>query len=219
MITHLALNSHPNPKRVLVIGGGDGGVLREIVKHDCVEEAVLVEIDECVIRVSKQYLPEMSKGFNHPKVTLHVADGFEYLQNLETPFDVIITDSSDPDGPAANLFGPSFYKLLSNSLTDENGIVCTQGSENIWLNLGLIKELKDICKSAFPVVEYTYAAVPTYTSGQLGLLLCCKNPKANVKKPLRVWDLKTEATINKYYNREIHEASFVLPTWARTALQ
>lgn len=217
MITHLALNSHPNPKRVLVIGGGDGGVLREIVKHDCVEEAVLVEIDECVIRVSKQYLPEMSKGFDHPKVTLLVADGFEYLKKLTTPFDVIITDSSDPEGPAANLFGVKFYKLLADSLT-EDGVVCTQGSENIWLNLGLIKDLKQICKTAFPVVEYTFAAVPTYTSGQLGLLLCSKNPKANVKKPLRVWDRKTEARINRYYNREIHESSFVLPTWAKKVL-
>lgn len=218
MITHLALNSHPNPKRVLVIGGGDGGVLREIVKHDCVEEAVLVEIDECVIRVSKQYLPEMAKGFKHPKVTTHIADGFKYLQNIKTPFDVIITDSSDPDGPAAALFGPSFYKLLSDSLTPD-GVICTQGSENIWLNISLIKDLKATCKTAFPVVEYTHAAVPTYTSGQLGLLLCCKNPKANVRKPLRAWDRDTEAKINKYYNRDIHEASFILPNWARKLLQ
>lgn len=217
MITHLALNSHPNPKRVLVVGGGDGGVLREIVKHECVEEAVLVEIDECVIRVSKQYLPDMSKGFNHSKVTLHVTDGFEYLKNLDTPFDVIITDSSDPDGPAANLFGEKFYKLLYDSLTP-NGVVCTQGSENIWLNLKLLKDLKSICKSAFPVVEYSFASVPTYTSGQLGLLLCCKNPKADVKKPLRAWDRETESRINRYYNSEIHEASFVLPTWAKKVL-
>lgn len=217
MITHLALNSHINPKRVLVIGGGDGGVLREIVKHECVEEAVLVEIDECVIRVSKQYLPEMAKGFDSPKVTLHVADGFEYLKNLTEPFDVIITDSSDPDGPAANLFGPSFYKLLHDSLTTD-GVICTQGSENIWLNLGLIKKLKAVCKTSFPVVEFSSAAVPTYTSGQLGLLLCCKNPTANVKKPLRVWDPETESTINRYYSSEIHEASFVLPTWARKVL-
>ncbi|KAH0611103.1 uncharacterized protein H6S33_011530 [Morchella sextelata] len=79
MITHLAMNSHPSPKRVLIIGGGDGGVLREVVKHDAVEEAILCDIDEAVIRLSKQYLPHMSKGFQNPKTTIHVGDGFKFL--------------------------------------------------------------------------------------------------------------------------------------------
>jgi spermidine synthase len=218
MITHLALNSHPNPQRVLVIGGGDGGVLREIVKHESVKEAVLVEIDECVIRVAKQYLPDMSRGFDHPKVTLCVEDGFKYLSELTTKFDVIITDSSDPEGPAAALFGVPFYNLLSRSLADDNGIVVTQCSENIWLNLSLLKEFRDICRKVFPVVEYAYTTVPTYTSGQLGLFVCCKNPTANVKIPLRKWDEETETIINRYYNSALHTASFVLPTWAKLIL-
>ncbi|KAF5100003.1 hypothetical protein D0Z03_000906 [Geotrichum reessii] len=218
MITHLALNSHPNPKRVLVIGGGDGGVLREIVKHDSIDEAVLVEIDECVIRVAKQYLPDMARGFDHPKVTLHVDDGFKYLTNLTDKFDVIITDSSDPEGPAAALFGVPFYSLLSNSLTDDNGIVVTQCSENIWLNLNLLKEFRNTCRKVFPIVEYASTTVPTYTSGQLGLFVCCKNPAANVKIPLRKWNPETEAIINRYYNSALHSASFVLPTWAKLVL-
>ena len=218
MITHLALHSHPNPQRVLVIGGGDGGVLREIVKHETVKEAVLVEIDECVIRVSKQYLPDMARGFDHPKVTLRVEDGFKYLSELTTKFDVIITDSSDPEGPAESLFGVPFYNLLSRSLADDNGIVVTQCSENIWLNLNLLKEFRDTCRKVFPVVEYAYTTVPTYTSGQLGLFVCCKNPAANVKIPLRKWSEETEMTINRYYNSTLHTASFVLPTWARLVL-
>jgi len=125
MITHLAMNSHPNPKRVLVIGGGDGGVLREVVKHDMVEQVTLCEIDEAVIRLSKQYLPDMAAGFDHPKVKVYVGDGFEYLSSHKNAFDVIITDSSDPEGPAAALFQKPFFELLYAALR-EDGIISTQ---------------------------------------------------------------------------------------------
>ena len=98
MIAHIPLASHPNPKNVLVIGGGDGGVLREILKHPSIETAVLVDIDEAVPRVSKLYLKEMAKGFDDPRVTLHIGDGFKWLQENKGSYDVIITDSSDPVG-------------------------------------------------------------------------------------------------------------------------
>lgn len=126
MITHLAMNSHPDPKKVLVIGGGDGGVLREVVKHSCVEEAILCDIDEAVIRVSKKYLPGMSVGFQHPKVQVHVGDGFEFLKNRRGEFDVIITDSSDPEGPAESLFQKPYFELLRDALRD-GGVITTQG--------------------------------------------------------------------------------------------
>jgi spermidine synthase len=126
MITHLAMNSHPNPKKVLVIGGGDGGVLREVVKHECIEEAVLCDIDEAVIRLSKQYLPHMSAGFKHPKVKVHVGDGFKFLDEYKNAFDVIITDSSDPEGPAESLFQKPYFKLLHDALR-EGGVITTQG--------------------------------------------------------------------------------------------
>ena len=127
MITHLAMNSHPNPKKVLVIGGGDGGVLREVVKHECVEEAVLCDIDEAVIRVSKQYLPGLSGVYEHPKVKVHIGDGFKFLDDYKNAFDVIITDSSDPDGPAASLFQKSYFELLHGALR-EGGVITTQGN-------------------------------------------------------------------------------------------
>ena len=126
MITHLGLFSHPDPKRVLVIGGGDGGVLREVVKHECVEEATLVDIDEAVIRNSKKFLPGMSVGFQHKNVNVVVGDGFEYLKEHKNEYDVIITDSSDPDGPAESLFQESYFGLLNEALR-EGGIVTTQG--------------------------------------------------------------------------------------------
>lgn len=126
MITNLAMMSHPSPKKVLVVGGGDGGVLREVVKHDSVESAILVDIDEAVIRLSKKYLPGMSVGFDHPKVSVHVGDGFKFLADRKNEFDVIITDSSDPEGPAESLFQKPYFQLLSDALK-EGGVITTQG--------------------------------------------------------------------------------------------
>lgn len=131
MITHLAMNSHPNPKKVLVIGGGDGGVLREVVKHDSVEEAILCDIDEAVIRLSKQFLPHMAVGFEHPKSKVHVGDGFKFLDDYKNTFDVIITDSSDPEGPAESLFQKPYFQLLHDALR-EGGVITTQGCMSLF---------------------------------------------------------------------------------------
>jgi len=217
MITHLAMNSHPNPKKVLVIGGGDGGVLREVVKHDTVEEAILCDIDEAVIRVSKKYLPSMSIGFQHPAVKIHIGDGFKFLEDRKNEFDVIITDSSDPEGPAESLFQKPYFELLNGALR-EGGVITTQGSENQWLHIALISKLKKSCQEVFPVVEYAYTTIPTYPSGQIGFMICCKDPDRNVKEPLRSWSPEEEERLCRYYNKEIHRASFVLPNFARKAL-
>jgi spermidine synthase len=216
MITHLAMNSHPNPKKVLVIGGGDGGVLREVVKHECVEEATLCDIDEAVIRVSKKYLPGMSIGFSHPKSREYVGDGFEFLKNHKNEFDVIITDSSDPDGPAETLFQKPYFELLNDALT-ENGVITTQG-ENLWLHLPLIASLKKACSEVFPVVEYAYTTIPTYPSGQIGFMVCCKDATRNLREPLREWTREEEEKLCRYYSKDIHRASFVLPNFARQKL-
>ena len=118
MIAHLPINSHPDPKRVLVVGGGDGGVLREVVKYDCVEEVVLCDIDEAVPRVSAKYLPKMAAGLHHPKVKVLIGDGFAFLKDPKNKgaFDVVITDSSDPEGPAEMLFQEPYFQLLKESL-------------------------------------------------------------------------------------------------------
>ncbi|PON29304.1 spermidine-3 [Trichoderma gamsii] len=218
MITHLAMNSHPNPKKVLVIGGGDGGVLREVVKHDCVEEAILCDIDEAVIRLSKQFLPHMSVGFDHPKSKTHVGDGFKFLDDYKNTFDVIITDSSDPEGPAESLFKKPYFQLLHDALR-EGGVITTQGSENQWLHLPLITQLKKDCKEIFPVAEYAYTTIPTYPSGQIGFMVCCKDANRNVRVPLRSWTPEEEEQKCRYYNAEIHKASFILPTFAKKALE
>lgn len=217
MISHLALNSHPEPKKVLVIGGGDGGVLREVVKHESVEEAWLCDIDEAVIRLSKQYLPEMSASYDHPKVKTYIGDGFEFLKKYQNTFDVIITDSSDPEGPAETLFQEDYFKLLNSALT-EKGVITTQ-AESMWIHLPIIRDLKKACRAVFPVVEYAYTTIPTYPTGQIGFMVCCKDNTVNVKQPLREISDEKEAQLYKYYNKNIHRAAFTLPTWVAKELQ
>lgn len=218
MITHIPLYLHKNPKRVLVIGGGDGGVVRELLKHDCLTNITQVEIDETVIKLAKKYFPGMSKGLDNPRVEIKLCDGFKYLQDLaqlsnQDKYDVIITDSSDPEGPAEAFFQESYFRLLKNALKDDDSLIITQTSENVWLNINYLKDLLKAAKIVFPNTNYCYTMVPTYTSGQLGLMVCSPNEKLDLRNPTRV-PTESEQEDLKYYNRDIHEASFVLPNWA-----
>jgi len=213
MITHIPLCAHPSPKRVLVIGGGDGGVLREVVKDPRVEQVVLCEIDEAVIRLSKQYLPDMAVGFAHEKVHVNVGDGFVYMAEHTNEFDVIITDSSDPIGPAESLFQDKYYALMKAALRD-GGILCSQG-ECQWLHVKLIRKVLDFANGLFPTVQYAYTTVPTYPSGQIGFILCCKE-KRDLSVPVMEYD--DERMRFRYYNRQIHRAAFVLPQFAKNEL-
>jgi len=211
MIAHLPLASHPDPKKVLVIGGGDGGVVREVLKHDTVTEVVLCDIDEAVIRVSKQFLPHMSSLLNDKRVTVYIGDGFKFLADNESTYDVIITDSSDPVGPAAALFEKPYFQLLHDALTP-GGVISTQG-ECMWLHLPLIKELRDITSKIFKTTEYAFTTIPTYPSGQIGHIVACKSPGRDVKVPVRA------VPNTRYYNKEMHAAAFVLPEFVRSLLE
>lgn len=214
MIAHLPLFAHPNPKKVLVIGGGDGGVLREIAKHEGVEEIVICEIDKDVIEVSKKFLPTLACGYDDPRVSVKIMDGAKFMDENKNSFDVIITDSSDPVGPAAVLFETPFYMGMFKSLRD-GGIVCTQG-ECMWLHLDLIKPLMDSIKTFYTNVSFAYSCVPSYPSGQLGFILASKGQcdfKTSVRKPT------TEVQDSlKYYTPEMHVAAFSLPAFARRAI-
>ncbi|XP_064423893.1 spermidine synthase [Latimeria chalumnae] len=218
MIANLPLYSHPNPRKVLIIGGGDGGALREVIKHPLVESVVQCEIDEDVIAVSKKYLTSMAVGYSNPKLTLHVGDGFEFMKQNQDAFDIIITDSSDPIGPAESLFKESYYRLMKTALR-EGGILCCQG-ECLWLHLELVKEMTLFCKSMFPVVDYAYSTVPSYPGGQIGFMLCSKNPNTNFHEPVQILTPEQVASMNlKYYNSDIHRAAFILPEFARKVLR
>ncbi|EJT98283.1 hypothetical protein DACRYDRAFT_24735 [Dacryopinax primogenitus] len=211
MIAHLPLASHPDPQRVLVIGGGDGGVVREVLKHVSVQEVVLCDIDEAVIRVSKQFLPHMSALLSDPRVTVHIGDGFKFLAEKVSQFDVIITDSSDPVGPAESLFQKPYFQLLHDALR-LGGHISTQ-AENPWLHLPLISELTATVKQIFSTAEYAYASVPTYPSGGIGFLVASKSPGRDVKLPLR------DVPHCRYWNKAVHSAAFVVPEFARASIE
>ncbi|RLN61069.1 hypothetical protein BBJ28_00007015 [Nothophytophthora sp. Chile5] len=214
MIAHLPLFAHAQPKRVLIVGGGDGGVLREVTKHACVEKVVMCEIDPMVCDVSKKYFGEtMATAFEDPRLTLIHADAAVYLrENTEEKFDVMIVDSSDPVGPAEVLYRAEFYQSMKDSLAP-NGIVCTQG-ECLWLHLDLIVDVMSRCQSIFPTINYSYTTIPTYPSGQIGFIMCSLDESEGaLATPKRTPDAKMEQTL-RYYNAKIHEASFVLPNFA-----
>ncbi|EMG46095.1 SPE4 Spermine synthase SPE4 [Candida maltosa Xu316] len=221
LITHLPIMSHPSPKKVLVIGGGDCGVIRELIKHvedGTVEEITMVEIDDMVIKLSTKFLPEMAKYHNHPKLNLIIDDGFAFLKNSVEKYDVIITDSSDPDdGPAEEFFQINYFKLLLNAL-NEKGIVIMQSSENIWLNLEYLKSLKTKASTVFNNVKYCQCYMPSYTSGQLGLIIATTDSSKDFTHPLRSFSREKESKLFKYYNEQVHCMSFVLPTWAENYL-
>lgn len=213
MIAHLPLASHPDPKRVLVIGGGDGGVLREVVKHPSVEEVILCDIDEAVPRVSSKYLPKMAAGLKHPKVKVIIGDGFAFLKQSENKqaFDCIITDSSDPVGPAEALFQPPFFKLLKEALKP-GGHISTQ-AECMWLHLPLITELRKSVNELFPVAEYAFTTIPTYPCGQIGFVVCSLEPGRNVRQALR------EVPDCHYWSPKVHTSAYTLPEFARRAIE
>lgn len=218
MIAHIPLMAHPNPKKVLVIGGGDGGVLREVARHKCVEEIVECEIDEGVIIASKKHLPSLAVGYEDPRVRVEIMDGAKFLEENQESFDVIITDSSDPIGPASVLFETPFYDAMHKSLR-EGGIVCTQG-ECMWLHLDLIKPLVSKISQTYSTVEYAYTTIPTYPSGQIGFIVATKGGGASgsvgCKVPQR--SLGFPETDLKYYTPELHSAAFVLPAFCQRAI-
>jgi len=214
MMGHVPLFSHPNPEKICIIGGGDGGVLTEVCKHPSVKEIILCEIDVEVINASKKFFPKFRRGFEDPRVTVHYGDGAQFLKSHENSFDVVVTDSSDPIGPASSLFESEYYVTLKKSLRS-GGITASQG-ECIWIHLEMIKQLSDCCKKIFNTVEYAYVAIPTYPSGQIGILLCTDNQTTKV--PLLTPEQKftaEDALSLKYYSPDIHRASFVLPPFAK----
>ncbi|KWU45427.1 saccharopine dehydrogenase [Rhodotorula sp. JG-1b] len=210
MIAHLPLASHPNPEKVLVIGGGDGGVLREVLKHPSVKSATLCDIDEAVPRVSKKYLPHMAAGFNDPRVTLFIGDGFKFLNDKKNEFDVIITDSSDPVGPANSLFQKPYFQLLKESLR-EGGTISTQG-ECIWLHLPLINDLMTMSRGLFAKAEFGWTSIPTYPSGTIGFVVATLDGKRDLRTPLR--DIKD----CRYWSKAIHRQAFTLPAFAQAVV-
>ncbi|GAA4297116.1 polyamine aminopropyltransferase [Nibribacter koreensis] len=220
MITHVPVLSHGNVKRALVIGGGDGGTVRELLRHENIEEVVLVEIDELVIEACKEHLPETASAFDHPKLKLLVADGIKYIQECANEaFDLIIVDSADPVGPGEGLFTAEFYQEVYRCLT-ANGIMITQ-SESPRFNTKVFVEIYDTYKGIFgqEKVHCYLAAIPTYPTGTWSFSFSSKG-NAHPKDV----DMAKAAAFSRehnlrYYNEDIHHAAFALPNFVKDLLK
>lgn len=213
MIVHPALFTHPAAKKVLVIGGGDGGSIREIMKHPEVELAVLCEIDGLVIDKSIELLPSLACDIDgsNPRVKLHVDDGLAYIREHQGEFDIILVDSTDPIGPAVGLFEEDFYHLVFSALKDD-GIMIAQ-SESPFYHAEIQKKMYQNLRVVFPIVEMYQAFIPTYPSGFWSFAFASKQ-----YHPLNDFDYERAAQRKfhtRYYNEELHRGAFMLPTFAR----
>ena len=210
MIAHVPLCVHPKAKKVLVIGGGDGGTVREILKHDSVNEVDVCEIDEKVIEISKRHFPYLANSFDDSKVKIYCEDGNKFIKSHKDEYDIIIVDSSDPIGPAEVLFRREFYEAMFQALKDD-GIVVAQ-AESFFYHQKIIKSLFSFIRDIYPISEYYYTLVPTYPSGVIGFTFCSKkyHPTNNFDETeaLKLTDLR-------YYNKDIHKAAFNLPAFAQ----
>jgi spermidine synthase len=218
MIAHLPMFAHPNPQNVLIVGGGDGGVLREVCRHKGVKRVVMCEIDQRVVEVSKQFFgTTMATAYSDPRATVHYMDAAVYMKDHKNEFDVIIVDSSDPVGPAETLYTSAFYQDMYGALR-EGGVVCTQG-ECQYLHLELIRKVMEDAKALYPVVDYAYSCVPTYPDGQIGYIIATKAKGGDVlRTPKRPVPEDMRQSL-RYYNEQIHEAAFVLPQFAAKKLE
>lgn len=211
MIAHVPLCTHPNPERVLVVGGGDGGTVREICKHPSVRQVVMAELDRKVVEASRKYLPALSAGFDDPRVEINYVDGTEFVRTRNDEFDVVIVDSPDPLGPAAALFGSEFYSNVYNAL-GQDGIMTVQ-SESPVLNRQFIRKISSRIKEIFPNFYYYLAPVPTYPGGLWSFAAGSK--RYDPAQPRN--SFIPEGT--RYYTPAIHKAAFTLPPFVREIVE
>ncbi|ACO04173.1 MAG TPA: polyamine aminopropyltransferase [Persephonella sp.] len=214
MLAHPALLMHPNPERVLVIGGGDGGTVREVLKHSSVKEVHLCEIDEEVILISEKYFPSISEKLRDPKVKIFIEDGNEFLQERQNYYDVIIMDSSDPVGASEVLFREEFYRKVKSSLRHD-GIMVAQTESPVLQEEYFSKAYREIRK-VFRNVGVYLAYIPTYPSGMWSFTIASDfiditDTTRNIEK---VKELKT-----KYFCDSIYACLFSLPRFVQDILK
>lgn len=212
MISHIPLFTHPNPKQVLVVGGGDGGVIREVLKHPSVERAVLCEIDKRVVELSLEYLPEISCGLKDKRAEVFIGDGIKYVMENKNKFDLIVVDSTDPFGAAEGLFNKSFYESLYECLKDD-GIFVAQTETPLYLPQ-LVKKVYTDIKNAFPITRMYMAAIPTYPGVYWSFTIGSKQ-----FDPLNIDINKIPDLDTKYYYRDLHKACFVLPKYVKDLIE
>lgn len=209
MLVHPAMTLYPQPERVLIIGGGDGGTAREVLKYDEVQNVILCEIDEDVVKAARKYLPELSKSFDDPRIEIKFMDGVEFVKETqEAYFDLIFVDSSDPIGPATVLYSEEFIKNLKRTL--KNGGIAVFQSESPFTRLDIIKDLFDKLKLSFKFVKPYLASIPGYPDGTWSFLFASY---VDYREMVRKFPEGL-----RYFNEDVFKASFALPNFIKEKL-
>jgi len=218
MMGHVPLFAHGQARRVLIIGGGDGGLLEEVLKHRGVERVVMVEIDPYVIELSKKYLPSIpGQAFADPRAEIVIADGAKFVAETKERFDVIMVDSTDPQGPGEVLFRSAFYADCKRCLT-EAGVMVTQNGVPFFQPDELATTWKRL-KPIFPDVSFYLVPVPSYYGGFMSLAWASLSPAHRATAASEIERrVKAAAISTKYYNAAIHQACFALPNYLRARL-
>ena len=216
MITHVPMAVHPHAENILVIGAGDGGVVRELTKYDSVKNIDVVEIDEMVIEVAKKYLPFTASKFDDPRVHIFYQDGLKFVRKIENKYDLIIVDSTDPFGPGEGLFTKEFYGNCFKALK-EDGIMVNQHESPFYHDdaVAMQRAHKRIVES-FDKCRVYQAHIPTYPSGHwlFGFATKKYNPLEVRADEWNSLGIKT-----KYYNTKLHKACFALPNYVQELLE
>ncbi|ATE76660.1 spermidine synthase [Pseudomonas frederiksbergensis] len=218
MLTHVPILAHGTAKRVLIIGGGDGGMLREVAKHRSVEHITMVEIDGTVVDMCKEFLPNHSKGaFDDPRLNLVIDDGMRFVATTTEKFDVIISDSTDPIGPGEVLFSENFYQACHRCL-NEGGILVTQNGTP-FMQIEEVKTTAGRLRSLFPDWHFYQAAVPTYIGGAMTFAWGATDTAyRKLSREILQQRFAGSGIITRYYNPEIHIGAFALPQYVLQAV-
>ena len=215
---HQPILAHGAVRSVLIIGGGDGGMLREVCRHAEIEHITMVEIDQAVVDMCKEYLPHHSQGaYDDPRVNLVIDDGMRFIANCTQQFDVIISDCPDPTGPAEVLFSEDFYHACHRCLTDDGILVAQNGTPFLQLD-EVVTTAKNI-QGLFADAHFYHAAIPTYIGGSMTFAWAAKNPQIR-QQPLSTLEQRFAASAisTRYYNAAIHQAAFALPQYVLHAI-
>ncbi|HAX72580.1 MAG TPA: spermidine synthase [Firmicutes bacterium] len=218
MIVHPAMAVNPDIKKVLVIGGGDGGTVRELTRYPSIEKIDMVEIDELVVIASKEFLPICASKLDDSRVNLYFEDGVAFVANSQSAaYDLIIVDSTDPIGPGEGLFTTEFYQNCFRVLS-ENGILVNQNESPYFAhNAREMKRAHDKIKTLFPVASVYQAHIPTYPSGHW--LFGFASKKFDPIKDVQVDEWSAFGLKTKYYNTDLHIGCFMLPTFVKEMLE
>ena len=215
LLVHPALTSAPSIKRVLVIGGGDGGTVREVLRHPEVEQVVMCELDEMVTAVCKEHLGEFKVPWGDPRLELRFGDGVAYLREYRgAPFDVILIDGTDPVGPAEGLIHASFYESCKRVLAP-GGVIALQSEAPLLMQGDFVRIVKTL-EGVFPRVAPYFGPIAIYPSGSWSFTFASLG--TDHLAPIEARQQRIEPD-SRYYNRDIHRAAFVQPNYVRQALK